>query len=147
MSIMNSLFAAIIALLASTAAAVACQCARSDITPAQVLDKFDVVFTGVAIEAIPAGKDKRSSFTTTTFKVVEGFKGVKAGQSIKVRHRSGSPGACGFSFELGETHAVPAQKWAGDFSATQCQRIILRGERGEQLIKGLRTLQHRPRNY
>src|SRR5688572_22977047 len=82
------------------AAAYACSCAPP--TAEGLLQSAPAVFTGVATGSVSATQGE----SITTFTVVEGFKGVRAGQVVRVRHRSGSSARCGTSFAVGATHTL-----------------------------------------
>ena len=63
----------------------ACQCGHGG-TPEGLLQSNDAVFVGVAMRTVAVAAEE----FVTTFVVVEGFKGVRAVQSVRVRHREKS---------------------------------------------------------
>lgn len=120
----------------STTAALACSCAPA--TVEGLLQSAPAIFSGVATESVPATQGE----SITTFAVVEGFKGVRAGQSVRVRHRSGSSAGCGVRFALGETHTLSTyrEEIGTSLFANLCSVMIFRTRSGEQIIQRLRQL-------
>jgi len=120
----------------ATAAALACSCAPP--TAESLLQSAPAIFTGVVTDSIPATQGE----SITTFAVAEGFKGVRAGQSVRVRHRSGSSASCGVRFALGESYTLSTyhEEIGTSLFANLCSTSIFRTRRGEQIIQRLRHM-------
>ena len=120
----------------ATTAALACSCAAP--TFEGLLQAAPAIFSGVATGSVPATQGE----SVTTFTVVEGFKGVRAGQSVRVRHRSGSSASCGVRFALGETHTLSTyrEEIGTSLFANLCSVMIFRTRSGEQIIQRLRQV-------
>lgn len=131
-----SLFA-LTALLVTASAdhAAACSCA---FLPAERIMERAAVFTGVAQASIPA----KPGYSITTFRVTEGFKGARAGTTIRILHRSGLSASCGVRFERGASHTLFASAADGTLSASLCTTWGFRGESGPALIAKLRALRN-----
>ena len=114
--------------------AFACSCAPP--TFEGLLQSAPAIFSGVATESLPATQGE----SVTTFTVVEGFKGVRAGQSVRVRHRSGSSASCGVRFARGETHTLGTyrEEIGTTLFANLCTVAIFRTRDGDEIIRRLR---------
>jgi hypothetical protein len=121
--------------LAATAA-FACSCAPP--TVESLVQSAPAVFTGVATQSVPATQGE----SITTFTVVEGFKGVRAGERVRVRHRSGSSASCGVQFAVGATHTLSTyrEEVGTSLFASLCNAAIFRTGEGAQIIQRLRQL-------
>jgi hypothetical protein len=117
------------------ATAFACSCAQPT---AEGLLQSAAVFTGVATASVAATQGE----SITTFTVVEGFKGVRAGELVRVRHRSGSSASCGVQFAIGATHTLSTYREDVGTSlfANLCTTAIFRSRGGEQIIQRLRQM-------
>jgi hypothetical protein len=128
--------AACLMLSLAPAAALACSCAPP--SAEGLLQSAPAVFTGTATESVPATQGE----SITTFTVVEGFKGVRAGQVVRVRHRSGSSASCGVRFAIGATHTLSTyrEEVGTSLFASLCNTAIFRSRDGEQIIRRLRQM-------
>jgi hypothetical protein len=117
-------------------AALACSCAPA--TFEGLFQSAPAIFSGVATESVPATQGE----SVTTFTVVEGFKGVRAGQSVRVRHRSGSSASCGVRFALGQTHTLSTyrEEVGTSLFANLCTVAVFRTRDGELIIQRLRQV-------
>lgn len=96
--------------------ALACSCARNP-TAEKILEGATAVFTGTVRQSVPA----TPGHSLTTFTVTESFKGVRAGSTVRVVHRSGSSASCGVKFAPGETRTLAAYGESGqEFTTTLC---------------------------
>src|SRR6187431_2945625 len=113
------------------AVAFACSCPPPD--PEGLMRSAPAVFTGVATASVPATQGE----SITTFTVVEGFKGVRAGELVSVRHRSGSSASCGVQFALGAAHTLSTyrEEVGTSLFASLCNTAIFRSREGEQIIQ------------
>jgi hypothetical protein len=128
-------------IMASAAPADACSCARNP-TAEALLQDYAVVFTGV----VRGTTTVSSGRSVTTFEVTESFKGTAQGQTVRVRHRSGSSASCGIKFTAGATYTLAA--FTGDggvLSANLCSAWMFQPQvgLGDQLIERMRTLRAR----
>jgi hypothetical protein len=116
------------------AAAFACSCAQP--SAEGLMQSAPAVFTGVATTSAPATQGE----AITTFTVVEGFKGVRAGELVRVRHRSGSSASCGVQFAVGATHTLSTyrEEVGTSLFASLCNAAIFRSREGEQIIQRMR---------
>jgi hypothetical protein len=103
-----------------------------------MLQSAPAIFSGVATASVPATQGE----SVTTFTVVEGFKGVRAGQSVRVRHRSGSSASCGVRFALGQTHTLSTyrEEVGTSLFANLCTVAVFRTRDGELIIQRLRQV-------
>jgi hypothetical protein len=115
-------------------AALACSCAPP--TFEGLLQSAPAIFSGIATGSVSATQGE----SVTTFTVVEGFKGVRAGESVRVRHRSGSSASCGVRFALGQTHTLGTyrEEIGTSLFANLCTVAIFRTREGEQIVRRLR---------
>jgi hypothetical protein len=103
---MRQAFACLLLVLATILLAdpaLACSCARNP-TAEKILEGATAVFTGTVRQSVPA----TPGHSMTTFTVTESFKGVRAGSTVRVVHRSGSSASCGVKFAPGETRTLAA---------------------------------------
>jgi hypothetical protein len=116
------------------AAALACSCAQP--TAEGLMQSAPAVFTGVATTSVRATQGE----SITTFTVLEGFKGVRAGELVRVRHRSGSSASCGVQFAIGATHTLSTyrEEVGTSLFASLCNTAIFRLREGEQIIQRMR---------
>jgi hypothetical protein len=128
---------AILLVLASTHAVLACSCARNP-TASALLESSAAVFTGIAQSSASAGQGA----SVTTFRVTEAFKGVRAGHIVRVRHRSGSSASCGVNFARGEAHTLAVSSGRWGYSATLCSAWMFLPQvgLGADLIEQMRAL-------
>jgi len=92
--------------------ALACSCRY---TVDAILKHAAVIFTGVAqgSEYRPLSGEsglRSRSHMVTTFRVERGYRGVKGGDLVRVRHARARPGNCGTTFKVGETYSLPASR-------------------------------------
>ena len=127
---------ALVLLIATTSAAAACSCARNP-TAEGILSSATAVFTGIAEDSRTIGPNR----SITTFRVVESFKGAKAG-TIKVQHNSGSSASCGVTFEVGKTYTLAAHRTQNGLSTGLCATWMFLPHVGlsEVLIRDMRAL-------
>ena len=94
------------------------------------------IFTGVATESVPATQGE----SITTFVVLEGFKGVQAGETVRIRHRSGPSASCGVQFATGEAHTLSTfrEEIGTTLFASLCSAWIFRSPAGEEFIQDMR---------
>jgi hypothetical protein len=123
-------------LLLTATTALACSCGTP--TAEGLMSSAAAVFTGVATDSVSATYGQ----TVTTFKVIEGFKGALAGQSIRIRHGSGASASCGVKFKSGETHTVAAYKEqiGTTLFTSLCSVWIFRFPAGEEVIQRMRLI-------
>src|SRR5688572_10712009 len=95
----------------------ACQCGHGG-TPEGLLQSNDAVFVGVAMRTVAVAAEE----FVTTFVVVEGFKGVRAVQSVRVRHREKSE-SCGVRFE---TYGIYRSRPIDSGAGAACRRLSVR---------------------
>lgn len=134
---------AIFVLLASAVAFAvdveACSCPRQP-TADDIIERAAAVFTGVAEHSEPSGPAR----SITTFRVIESFKGVAVGASVRIEHRSGSSASCGVKFSVGQTHTLAAYPTEAGSSLTTslCSTWMFEPQVGHRdgLIQRLRTL-------
>jgi hypothetical protein len=128
--------AACLILSLASIAAFACSCAPP--TAEGLMQSAPAVFTGLASQSVPATQGE----SITTFTVVEGFKGVRAGELVRVRHRSGSSASCGVQFAIGATHTLSTyrEEVGTSLFASLCNTAIFRTREGEQIIQRLRQM-------
>jgi hypothetical protein len=127
--------ACLILSLASTVA-LACSCAPP--TAESLMQSAPAVFTGVATTSVAATQGE----SITTFTVVEGFKGLRAGELVRVRHRSGSSASCGVQFAIGATHTLSTyrEEVGTSLFASLCNAAIFRSGEGAAIIRRMRQL-------
>lgn len=125
-----------LALLLSPHAAQACKCKVRDRSPPVILASAEVLFNGVVISE-RAGNE--TPIAITTFKVVDGFKGVKAGEKVDVSHRKGRSASCGVTFEVGRSYVVNAFGKNPNLATSRCSMLGLLGA-DEQLIGEFKKL-------
>jgi len=122
--------------LAAAANAYACSCAPP--TAESLMQTAPAIFTGVVTESVPATQGE----STTTFTVSEGFKGVRAGQSVRIRHRTGSSASCAVNFTAGRTYTLSTyrQEAGTTLFTSYCSTVIFTTRDGEQIIRRLRQM-------
>ena len=118
----------------------ACSCARSP-TAEGILASAAAVFTGT-VRAVGTTAPHQS---VTTFVVTEAFKGVRPGEIVDVHHHSGSPAACGVTFEYGRSYTLSAAMDRGALHASQCSTWMFLPHVGlsRDLIATMRSLRRR----
>lgn len=115
--------------LASATPALACSCSRP---PASSLwENAGAAFIGIARGTRPVGNGE----SVTTFEVTEELKGVQYGETVAIRHPSGSSASCGVQFAPGSTHTLAAFSRDGALSTNLCSII-----RDGTLLEELRQL-------
>jgi len=114
--------------------ALACSCRQP--TADELLSSSAAIFTGVAQQSRPATQGE----AVTTFRVVDGYKGVVPGQSVSVRHTSGSSASCGVRFESGQTYTLTTyrEEIGTTLFANLCSVAVVRSPAGEELLRRLR---------
>lgn len=121
--------------LALPDAALACSCRLT--ATADELMEADAVFTGVALSSKPVARRE----SMTRFRVTEAYKGVRHGQVIRVRHRSGPSPSCGVNFARGGEYTMtsyrrdPGQPGAGELSSSLCSLAAMESPGGMELRK------------
>ena len=93
---------------ALVSSASACDCPPVPKTVEQFLQSANVVFIGVATRSVPTASYNGVFDRVTTFRVVEAFKGVRAGQTLRVRHNRYENANCGLDYVRGEVYPVAA---------------------------------------
>lgn len=116
--------AAALMLILPLDSALACQCKGRDHSPSAILASADVLFYGVAVSEQPGNQ---APSVVTTFKVVNGFKGIKPGKTVKVAHRKGRPASCGIVFEIGSSYLVRASGKIPELFTSRCSMLGLLG--------------------
>lgn len=131
---LRSAAAGLMLALAPTAA-LACSCAPPTV---ETLMQSAAIFTGVATESSPATQGE----SITTFSVVEGLKGVRTGELVRVRHRSGPSASCGVRFAIGQTHTLSTyrEEVGTGLFANLCTTVIFGSREGAEVIQRLRQL-------
>lgn len=99
----------------------------------QILERSASIFTGVALKTRPAAGRE----AITTFRVIAGYKRVKRGQVVSIRHRSGPSASCGIRFEQGQRHLVATGREGMSETAGACSIAAMRSEAGEELVRRL----------
>lgn len=94
---------ALVTLVAFSSQVLACSCARNP-NAQEIHSSAAAVFTGTVESSVTEAGGK----TVTVFKVVESFKGVQNGVSVRVSHRRGPSTACGVAFTPGESYTIAA---------------------------------------
>ena len=125
----------------SSGGALACSCQWP--TADELLRSSAAIFTGIAKESIPATQGE----SVTTFQVVNGYKGVPGGQPVRVRHKSGSPTACGVKFEAGQTYTVSTyrEEIGTSLFANLCSVAVFNSPAGQELLRRLGASSPPPR--
>ena len=106
--------AALLLGLASAEAALACTCAQSPAAP-EALASSDAVFTGtvLSIDTTQTGRQVR-------LRVEGSWKGAKCGEVTIVTALDEA--ACGYSFQVGTSYLVYANRTQGKLSTNICSR-------------------------
>jgi hypothetical protein len=113
----------------------ACSCARNP-TAAGILGQAAAVFTGTVQQSTPLPGEH----SATTFRVTESFKGPRAGNTVRVVHRSGSSASCGVKFSAGTRYTIAAQRDGDDYTTSLCSTWMFGNEAGDALIREMRAL-------
>jgi hypothetical protein len=123
--------------IAAAGPASACSCAQ--LNAERLMQDATAIFTGLAEGTAPV----QPGWSVTTFRVTEGFKGARRGNTVRVHHRSGSSASCGVQFARGAAHTLYAQAQNGTLSASLCTAWGFRSGGGPALIARLRELRGR----
>jgi hypothetical protein len=132
----RAVIAACVIELLAAANALACSCAPP--TAEGLMQSAPAIFTGAVTESVRATQGE----SITTFTVSEGFKGVRAGQSVRIRHRSGSSASCGVTFAVGRTYTLSTyrEEVGTTLFANLCSTAFFITRDGEQIIRRLRQV-------
>ena len=103
---------ALVALIGSANAALACKCAVTSREAA--MSAAAVVFQGQVVNVATSGGSQ-----VTTMRVTRAIKGVSSGATVKVRSRTASA-ACGYDFRGKRSVLVGGERAGGAISARRC---------------------------
>ncbi len=141
MRLLRTIILSTLLTLPGAGAAYACSCAP-DPTAEGLLQDSAAVFTGVA----QGSTQVAPGVSVTTFRVTESFKGVAAGTTVRVRHRSGSSASCGVKFAPDTSYTLAAGRGDGSVLSTSlCSTWMFLPQvgTGAALIDRLRALRGR----
>lgn len=125
--------------LALSNAAFACSC-RMTATADELMEQADAIFTGIAGSSTEVARRE----SVTEFRVTKAYKGVRPGQVIRIRHRSGPSASCGVNFAAGKRYTMTSyrreagQPGAGELSSSLCSLAAMESPGGKALIERTR---------
>ena len=129
--------AAVLALtlvLLPTSGALACSCKFNSTDG--LLTSSAAIFTAVAQGSQAATQGE----AVTTFRVTAAYKGVKNGETVRIRHNSGSSASCGVRFNSGETYTISTyrEEIGTTLFANLCSVAAMSSPVGQQLLQILK---------